>query len=107
MTVGAFKHFDQLIQALLPKLAVLLQPVAGSTQPRRIEFADAPLGVNFSLDQLCVFKHAQLARNRRARYRERFDQVTHTGFAFGEAGQNGAPCWVCQGGEGGAEVICV
>jgi hypothetical protein len=51
-TLCAFEHIDQAVQALLPKLAVVLQPVVGGTQARRVEFANAPLRVDLACREI-------------------------------------------------------
>ena len=56
-----FKHLDEAIQALFPKDAVLRQPVVGHAQTRRVQSADAPLGVDLAFYQAGVFQYTQVA----------------------------------------------
>ena len=93
------------IESLLPDLAVALGPGGHVLQGGGVDAASSPLGLLPAGDQTRPFEHTQVFRDRRHAHVERLGEFGHREFAQGETSQNGSAGGVCEGGEGGAQVI--
>src|SRR5262245_36581070 len=95
----------QLVQALLPEAPVELDPVGDALERAGLQAAGAPLRFAAALDQARALEHLEVLGHRRQAHVEGLRDVEHRRFAGGEAREDRAPCWVGEGGEGGAEGV--
>src|SRR5258708_6427240 len=95
----------QTVEALLPETAVVLQPIRGILERRRIEAARAPLRVSAAADEPGALQHLEMLRDGRQTQVERLGQRGDRCLARDQSRQNGAPGRVGERGESAAELI--
>src|SRR5438128_3403304 len=87
----------QAIEALLPEVAVVLQPVGGVLERPRLEPAGPPLGLAAARDQAGSLQHLEMLGHGRKAHLEGLGQLRDRSLARGEAGEDRAPCGIREG----------
>ena len=93
------------IEALFPEATVLVKPVGGVFQGGGLQLARAPLRLAAARDQAGALQHLQMLGNRRQAHVERLGQLGDGRLTAHQAGEDGAPRRIGEGGESRAEVV--
>src|SRR5437016_3090120 len=98
--------FVESLEALLPVPSVVPDPVGHVTKRLRLEPTRSPLGLPTLLDQPGSLKDPEVLRDgRQAEVIERGSELSHRRLTLGQAGEDGPPCRICQGGKREAQGI--
>ena len=95
----------QAIEALVPKLPIMLQPIGGILERTRGEPARSPLRLAAALDQTGALQHLEVLGDRGKAHRERLGELSDGNLARNETRQDSTPRGVGEGREGDAEAI--
>lgn len=91
------------MEADFPELAVGFEPLVGVSEGLGFEPARAALGVFATGDEAGVLEDFEVFGDCRLSHGEGLGEFVDRGFAEGQAGEDGAPGRVSEGGEGGIE----
>src|SRR6185295_11901598 len=93
------------IETLFPEPAIFLEPVIGFLEGARFDAARTHLCVARARDQARALENLQVPGNCRQTHVEWLGEFQHRCFAECEAREDGAPCRISEGCEGGAEAV--
>src|SRR6185312_10223444 len=93
----------QRVEARVPEVAILLDPIRYFLERRRFDSRGAPLCVASARDQSGTLEHLEMPRDRRLADGERLRQLRDRRLSCGEARKNCAPGGVGEGRESGVE----
>ncbi len=96
----------QLVEAVVPHPAVLIDPVQGAVECLRLEVAGPELRILAARDEPAALEHLEVFGHRGQRHVEGGSQLVDRGVAPGQAAHDGAPGRVGQRGEGRIEALC-
>src|SRR5439155_18950828 len=95
----------QTIEALLPEIAVVFQPVDGVLERISRKAARPPLRLAATHNQASALQHLKVLGDCGKAHREWFGERGDRSLARGQASQDRAPCRIGQGCEGGGQTI--
>src|SRR6516164_6174181 len=93
------------IKAVVPEMAVVLEPLGGVLEWPRLEPAGPPLRSAAARDQPGALQHLQMLGDGGKAHRKGLGELADSGLARGETRQDRATCRIGKGRVGGAEVI--
>src|SRR5687768_3109367 len=81
----------EIVEALLPELAIVAEPLRCTRERLRFEAARAKLRVAAARDEACALEHLEVLRDGGLAHVERLHEVRHRRFALSETRQDRAP----------------
>src|SRR5947209_7676623 len=91
------------VEALVPQIAIMLEPVVDALEGDRLDAARPPLRLAPARDQAGAFQHLEMLRYRRQAHRKGLGEFRHRGFPKREPRQDGPARRVGKGCERSAE----